>query len=183
MPLPQQVINQLTQEPSATPGWSSGVLVFCGGIFTVVIVIYLGMTFAYEPYLNGKLSNLQGQVRTLSQSVSSDDQTKLITFYSQISNLQSLLQHHVIFSQFLTWLENNTETGIYYTQFSFGSTGQITLTGDAPSEADINQQIAIFESSPQIQKVAVTNVGTSGTAGVSQFTLTILIDPSVVAPS
>jgi len=184
MPLPQQVINQLTQPgSSSTPGWSSGVLLFCGSIFGLTIFIYLGMAFAYQPYLNGRLSSLQGQVTTLGQTVSSDDQARLITFYSQITNLKSLLQKHVIFSQFLTWLEANTESHVYYTQLSFGLGGQVTLTGNAPSEADISQQVAIYESSPVVQKVAVTNVGTTGAAGILQFTATLLMNPSVIAPS
>ena len=187
MPLPQQVINQLTRDDStSTPGWSSGVLLFSGAIFIVTLAIYFGMKMVYEPRLNAQVSNLQSNVATLGQSISSSDQTKLITFYSQISNLKALLQRHILFSQFFAWFEKNTEANIYYSQFSFssgGSGGQVIFTGNATSEEAINQQIAIFESSPQVQQVVVTNVGSQGPAGVFQFTATLILNPGVITSS
>ena len=180
MPLPQQVINQLSREtPGSTPGWSSGVLLFSSAVFIVALVIYFGIAVIYQPVLNNKIKSIQSQITTLSQSISSDDQANLVTFYSQITNLQSLLKRHVFFSQFFSWFEKNTEANVYYSQFSFGSGNQITITGNAPTEADINEQIAIFEASPEVQKVVVTTVGSVGT-NVYQFSATLLVNPAIV---
>src|ERR1035441_315975 len=112
MPLPQQVINQLSREPSETPGWSGGILLFSGALLLIILAVYFGMIFAYEPYLNGEISSVQSQIATLGQTISPGDQANLIAFYSQIANLQSLLHNHVIFSQFLSWLEQNTEAHV-----------------------------------------------------------------------
>jgi Fimbrial assembly protein (PilN) len=179
MALPQQVINQLSQEPAATPGWSSGVVFFSGGLLVVTLLMYFFMTLVYEPHLKSEILNTQNQVVQLSQEISPDDQANLITFYSQISNLQSLLQDHVLFGQFLTWLGQNTQSDVYYSQLSFASGDQITLTGNAKSEADVNQQVAIFEGSPEVQKVSVSTVGLSAASGLWQFTATLIINPSI----
>lgn len=179
MALPQQVINQLSQEPAETPGWSSGVIFFSGGLLVVTLLIYFFMTLIYEPHLNSEILSTQNQVVQLSQKISPGDQANLITFYSQISNLQSLLQDHVLFGQFLTWLGQNTEANVYYSQLSFASGDQITLTGNAKSEADVNQQVAIFEASPEVEKAVVSTVGLSASTGLWQFTATLIMSPSV----
>lgn len=179
MALPQQVINQLSQEPTATPGWSSGVILFSGALLLVTVGTYFFMTLGYEPYLNSQISDTQNQIAQLAQKISPDDQANLITFYSQIANLQSLLGKHVLFSQFFAWLGQNTESNVYYSQFAFASGNQITLTGLAKSEADVNEQVAIFEASPEVQKTAVSNVQLSATTGLWQFAATLIINPSI----
>jgi hypothetical protein len=183
MPLPQQVINQLSREPAETPGWSAGVIFYSAALFAIVLVIYFGMTLVYEPYLNKQVSDIENKVATLSQSISSQDQANLITFYSQISNLQTLLASHVLFPQFLSWLEQNTEANITYTAFSFGSGNQITFAATAVTEADVNQQIAIFQASPEVQSVVVSNVGAATSGGGFQFSVTLLMNPSIFIAS
>lgn len=181
MPLPQQVINQLSHDNEKTPGWSSGVLLFSAILFVVVLLIYGFLTFFYGPQLNGNLNTLQGKVATLDQSIASGNETQLVAFYSQVVNLQTVLNNHIAFSQFLTWLQQNTEANISYSQLSFSSGGQISFSGSAPSEADINQQVAIFESSPEVEKFTISNVAASGGTGVWTFSATLIMNPSIFA--
>ncbi len=179
MPLPQQVINQLSREPAETPGWSFGVISFSAALLVIVIIIYAFLSFVYEPYLNNSLTAVQGKIATLDQSIASGDETQLVNFYSQVVNLRSVLAHHILFSQFLDWLAANTEANVHYSQFSFASGDQITLAGVAATEADINQQIAIFEASPEVQKLTVSNIGLSNSNGSWTFSATLLMNPSV----
>ena len=180
MPLPQQVINQLGQEPAQTPGWSTGIIFFSGGVFVIILAIYFGLTLVYTPYLNNEANNLQNQIATASQSISPDGEANLVTLYSQVSNLQSTLQNRILFSKFLSWLEQNTEAKVYYTQFSFASASgdQVTVTGVAQNVADISQQIAIFQSSPEVNNVSVSNIGV-GTSGGWQFNAILIMNPSL----
>jgi hypothetical protein len=180
MPLPQQVINQLGQEPPKTPGWSSGIMFFSGAIFVIVLVIYFGLTLAYTPYLNNKANDLNNQISTASQAISSNGEANLVNLYSQVSNLQSTLRNHILFSQFLSWLQANTEANVYYTQFSFTSASgdEVTLAGSAENEADVNQQIAIFQASPEVSNVSISNVAI-GTGGLWQFSATLVMNPSL----
>jgi hypothetical protein len=182
MPLPEQVINQLSREPADTPGWSFGLIFFSGALLVIVLAIYFGMTLAYEPYLNTKIAAENSNLANLSQSISAQDEANVLTFYSQIANLQGILAKHTLVSQFLAWLEQNTEANVSYSSFSFSSGGEITLSGNALTEADVNQQIAIFQSSPDIENVVVSNVGSAtspGSAGAFQFSVTLLMNPSV----
>jgi Tfp pilus assembly protein PilN len=180
MPLPQTVVEQLGKEPPKTPGWSVGMLTFAGSLLFLVVLIYVGLTFGYEPYLNGQISTTQNQINQLSQQISPADQTNLINFYSELSNLKSLLANHVIASNLFPWLEQNTEVNVYYTSFSFSGGDQITLSAVAKSEADVNQQLAIFESSPEVSNVIFSGVS-AGAAGGWSFDVTLTINPSILS--
>lgn len=183
MPLPQQVIEQLGREPPKTPGWSFGIITFSGGIFAVILFVYFGLVFGYEPYLNSQITAQENKINQLGQSISSDDQTKLVNFYSQLANLRTLLKSHTLSTQFLTWLEKNTEANVYYETLTLAPDGQVTLMANAKTEADVNQALAIFEHAPEVKKVSVTNVATSQAAGGWTFTATLTLDPTVFLPA
>jgi superoxide dismutase len=179
MPLPEKVIEQLGREPPKTPGWSFGIISFAGGIFFIVLINYLGLVFGYEPYLNKQVTGQQDQINQLNQSISADDQTKLINFYSQLSNLKSVLRDHTLTTQFFSWLEKNTEANVYYGSFSLTAGSQVAIVGNATTEADVNQQIAIFEASPEVQKVSVSNVSAAPSGNGWTFNATLTMKPSI----
>jgi hypothetical protein len=184
MPLPENVIAQLGKEPSGTPGWAGGTLFFSGGVLFLAIVIYCGLAFGYEPYLQNQLSSTQNKVSALSQSISTSDQSQLVDFYSQLSNLQTLLSGHVLSSQFFSWFEKNTEANVYYESFSLATGDQVTLSGSAASEADINQQVAIFENSPEVSSVTVSNVSAPELLQSGwKFNVILVMAPSVFSSS
>lgn len=182
MPLPQRVVDQLSNEPPKTPGWSLGMLTFSGGLLLIVIIIYAGLTFGYEPYLNGQVSQTQTQIDQLSQQISPADQANLINFYSQISNLQTLLGNHIIITNLFSWLEANTEPNVYYNSFEFSGGNQITISAVAENESDVNQQVAIFQASPEVQSVVVSSVTRAQTSGWA-FGVNLTINPSMLLPT
>jgi Tfp pilus assembly protein PilN len=184
MPLPEKVIEQLGQEAPRTQGWALGALFFSGGILFLTVAIYFGLTLGYQPYLQSQLASVQNQVNTLGKSVSASDQSQLIDFYSQIANLQTLLRRHTFSSQFFSWLEQNTEANVYYRSLALSEGGQISLSGVAMSEADVNQQVAIFENSPEVSSVTVSSVTAPQLLGTGwTFGVTLVMSPSVFSAS
>jgi len=177
MPLPETVIQQLGRETPHTPGWSLGVISFSGGIFFIAVFLWAGLAYGYKPLLDGQAGQVEGQIKQIENSVSTGDQANLINFYSQLSNLQSLLAKHKQISNIFSWIESNTEVNVYYTSFSLSSSGRISLGVNAKTEADANQQIAIFESSPQVQGLTVSGIS-YGNNGYWQFVADFSIDPS-----
>lgn len=180
MALPQQVIDRLSKEPPKTPGWSFGLIIFSGAIFFITIFIYFGLILGYEPYVNSQIDSLSSQIAILTKTISGDDQAKLITFYSEITNVKNSLANHVVFSHFFSWLEKNTEANVYFSRVSFSSINQIALAGSAKAEADVNQQIAIFEVAPEVKTVTVSTVSLSDTTGLWQFSVTLVMNQASV---
>lgn len=179
MPLPQQVIEQLGREPTATPGWSSGILLFSGGVLLIMVALYFTLMFGYGPYLSGQISQAEDQASKVGQSISSADQANLVTYYSEVANLHTLVGSHVLFSQFLAWLGDNTEANVFYSNMNFTSGGEVTLAALGKSQADVNQQLEIFQSSPDVQGVAVGNISFSPTAGMWTFNVTLTMKQSI----
>lgn len=179
MALPEKVIEQLGRETPKTPGWSFGIISFSAGIFFIVIFLWVGLTAGYKPYLDAQTAKIEDQINQENQLVSPADQTALINYYSQISNLQVLLQNHVDTANFFTWLEQNTESNVYYSSLSLTSGNQVSLTAEATTEADANQQIAIFESSPEVQSVSVSGISEPSGSSFWQFNVTLVLEPSV----
>jgi hypothetical protein len=180
MALPQQVIDRLSKEPPRTPGWSVNILLFSGGIFFISLLVYFGMVYGYEPYLTGQISQLSAQMDALAKSISPDDQAQLVSFYSEITNIKNVLGNHVILSRFLSWLEQHTEANVYYAHLTFGAGNQVGLSGIAQNEADVSQQMAIFESAPEVKTVTLANVSLAPTGGQWQFNMTLVMDSASV---
>ncbi len=181
MPLPQQVVEQLRRDPVESQGWAWGILFFSIGIFALTVILYAGLKFGYEPYLTSQISKVSDQVSKASQSVSASDESQLVDFYSQVANLNSSLADHVAVSQLFTWLEKNTEGNVYYSSFTLASGGRISLKGVAKTEADVNQQIAIFESAPEVQSVTVSDVSAVTSGSGYTFDASLAMNPSVFA--
>lgn len=176
MPLPQKVIEQLGREPPKTPGWSGQLLMFSSTVFFLSLFIYLGLTFGYEAYLNSGLKKVEDEKQRLAQDVPAEEQSKIVNFYSQIANLQSLLANHVYLSPLFDWLEKNTQTNVYLNKFNLNITSnQLALGGVAKTMEDVNQQLAIFQSRPEIQRMSVTNI--TMTLNLWQFDLSLYFEP------
>jgi len=176
MPLPQSVLEQIEREPTGSPGWSSRLLTLSGAIFLISLFIYFGLAFGYKKYLDSKVQQLQDQIQSFGEQIPADEQTKIINFYSQLANLNTLLTGHVVMSPVFDWLEKNTEANVFYTKLTLNSAaGQLVLSGSAKTADDFNQQVMIFENNPEVQKMQTGGASFSG--GLWQFDATLTFAP------
>lgn len=158
MPLPEQIMNRINREQAATPGWSSQLLMFSGTVFFISLAVYFGMVFGYQPYLQGQVAVLDNQIASYSKQIAPEEQNKLISFYSQIANLQGVLKNHIVSSQIFDWLEKNTETNIYYTKFDFlSANNQIILSGVSKTADDFLKQMVVFQNNPVVERISISN--------------------------
>ncbi len=183
MPLPQQVVEQLGREPGPSRSWASGAL-FSPPPPPPPPPPPYGAIMWYSNRVSLQIQSVQDQVVAANQSVSSDEQQQIIDFYSQATNLKGLLASHTYTTGFLGWLEGHTQGNIYYQNLSLTSGGKVVLKGVAKSEADINQQIDIFENASGVSSVVVSNIAAasqagSGTSSGLTFNVTLVMQPSV----
>jgi hypothetical protein len=180
MALPQEVINRLSEERPAEVSWTSGLFGFSVTLFVVVIVLYAGMSFGYAPYVNSRIVGVDNDLKRIGQSVNTDKTASLIGFYSQVTHVRSLAQGHIFFSQFLTWLGAHTEANVYFLALSFSGGNQASLTVLARTENDLNQQVAVFESDPNVASVNVSNItSVSSVSGFWQGNLVLAMKPAI----
>lgn len=179
MPLPQQVVEKLSREPIKTPGWSGGILIYAGALLGIVIALYIALAFVYAPILRARISSTQDQITALNKSISATDEQKLAVYYSQVTNLRSIIQKHVFFSPFLSWLETHTETGVSFGTLNYTTGNQVTFSGTALKQTDVNQQVAVFQSAPEVQTVSISNLSFSPIDNTWQFNVSLVMQPSI----
>jgi len=183
MPLPQQVIEQLGREPESSHGWATGAILFSGGVLLFVAAMYLGMKWGYEPYVQGQYDQARNQVSSTTNAISIPDEQRIIGLYSQSANLRMALANHVYVSNLLGWLATSTEANVYYQNFDLSAGNRVSVKGIAKTEADVNQQIAVFENAPSVASVVVSNVSAVQNGAGFQFDVTLTMRPSVFASS
>ncbi|KKW48236.1 MAG: hypothetical protein UY99_C0008G0004 [Parcubacteria group bacterium GW2011_GWA1_59_11] len=176
MALPPQVIEQLSREPAHTPGWSGRLLMFSATLFILSLATYLGLLFGYKPFLNSRLNRLNQEIRTMSQRIPEADQGKIVTFYSQLANLETVLGEHVFATEVFKLLETNIHNNVRLVRFSLETeNSRVGLTGVAKSVPDITEQLRVFQTQPAIREATLGSV--SATGGGWQFDLSLKLDP------
>jgi len=181
MALPEQLVERLSREPVQTPGWSGRLLMFSATVFFISIAVYVGILYGYKPYLEKQVADLDNQIKTYSQQIPPEEQTKLVSFYSQIANLQSILASHVISSQLFDWLEKNTVPTIYYSKLDLlSSSNQLNLSGYSKTVDDFSRQMILFQNDPLIERIAINSV-TAGANNLWQFDITLFLKKNALS--
>jgi hypothetical protein len=184
MAIPQNAVEQLSrhQENVRTPGWFGELLFFSTVIFFLSLGIYFGMRFGYEVYLTNQNTDLQKRIDKFSLEVSPAEQEQLIGFYSQLQNLNVLLDKHIHTSQLYAWLEGNTVSNVYYSKLAINTvTSQMVLSGYSRDLASFSQQLQRFQDQKDaVSRVTFNNVSL-GQKGYWQFDVTLFFLPSFFA--
>jgi hypothetical protein len=134
-------------------------------VFCFTAALYLGMTLGYKPYLNSQISGLDQKISQLSQSIDEGQQKKLISFYSQLINIDGLLKTRSETSKFFDFLEKNTSGKVYYESADLSAAEKtVKLEGVAASYSVLAEQMEIFRRAPEIKGISLDNssVGESG---------------------
>ena len=137
-------------------GWPWRLFSFSFLVVLAATVIFVGLSFGYKNFLEARIIKVDAEIEQLSQSVSQDQQEKLIRFYSQLANLQTLLNKHAIASNIFSVVERNTNQRVYYnvSELKMGDRRMI-LEGVAASYQIFAQQLEAFSRLPEVERVTV----------------------------
>ncbi len=161
-------------------GWPWRLLLFSIIVFGATIAGYLGITLGYKPYLNSQIKTLDSKVANLTQTVGEEQQKNLVSLYSQLTNIQNLLNSHVAASKVFDLLEKNTQPQVYYLSLNFSLAGRdMQLDGSAPNYGVLAQQLEVFKQIPEIEKISLGDsvVVDDGTV---HFSLRLIFKPAFV---
>jgi hypothetical protein len=136
-----------------------------GGLLIVVLLVYAGLAFGYEGYLNNSISSLNTTLNSLSLQVSPTDRQGFVTFYSQLTNLQRLLGSHVVSSQIFPLFEGMTDQSVTYNSLNLSvPNNNIVINGVAKDYATLANQLALYKQSPDINNVILESSSLSNNA-------------------
>ncbi len=176
-------MDQMARRQSGSQGWLGQLLMFSGTLCFLSAAFYVGLQFGYVKFLSGKVEEVRQQITQVSREVSQEDQGRILGFYSQISNLRSILDSHVLPSYAISWFERTTVPSVYWVRFSATiQTNQVNLAGVARSMEDVISQIAVLQKDPQVQQARL-NSASSDNKGVWNFDMNLTVAPSFFSGS
>ena len=180
MPFPQQAVEALTRKTRQSPGWFSELFLFSTAVLAVSVMVYGGVRFGYQPYVEREVAMLKAKIEDFGRQVPAADQERIVAFYSQLSNLRVILDHHTRASSLFSWLEANTLPRIYFSKLNKLNVDkrELQLSGFSKSLQDIPSQVKLFESQPDVMRVDFGNIAVTQT-NLWQFDLTITFRESM----
>jgi len=140
----------------AAAGLPWRILLFSGIVFAMSIFVFFGLRFGYASYLDSRSENLDERIQELASRVSQEDQQDLISFYSQIINLRTVLDRHHFVVKTFDYLEKYVLPSVTYTGAKVSMNGtSIVLSGEANTMQDLIEQLSVFDTAPEFEGKAI----------------------------
>jgi|SRR3989344_389607 len=160
MPIPQKRVleEQLRKGESLPVGWPWRLLSFMFVIFVITAGVYAGLNFGYRPYLNSRIKGLDSKITELNQIVNEEEREKLASFYSQLVNVDNLLDIQTKPSKLFDLLEKVTIPSVYYSSLELGvQNREVKISGVSPTYDVLVQQLELFRRDPEISSFSLDN--------------------------
>jgi len=157
---------------------------FSFSLFLLIIAcgIYLGLKFGYAPILSSRVEQLDADLLTLSEQIPEAQREGFIQLYSQMANLQSVLDKHVMTSLIFPLLERNTHADVYYSSFDLSTgEGRLSLEGFARSYEVLAQQLGAWAGIKEVEKSYIAE--SQFTEGRVRFRIVLQFAPSFFTPN
>jgi len=134
-------------------------LIFSAVILGLALMIYAGLRFGYKPFILSSTENAENRIAELERITPKEEAEKeFIQFYSQLTNIRSLLGSHIAATPFFAVLETNTMENIGFSDMTIDIVDRTaSMSGFAESYEILARQIAIYENMPSIERVVLTS--------------------------
>jgi len=161
--------------PSGTP---LKFLTFSFFLFLASVLAYIGLSAGYRTFLNNEISKLEESIDELRFQISVDQQENLVKFFSQVSNVEDLLDNHVATSNVFPILEDNTHSKVAYEGVNvFVDDKRVLIDGVAETFDALVSQLTIYESVPEIERVILRS--STRTGSIINFKVELTMDAEV----
>lgn len=135
-----------------------------GSLFLVLVLV---AALVVEIYFG--LDWWQGQERTQAEKIKSEhlavtqqinninnNSKDFLNFKDKVSLVEKLIDQHIYWSDFFTWLEQNTLNSVRYVDFSGDVSGEYTLAAQTKNYRDVSWQAKAFKDNPWVDEVSVS---------------------------
>ena len=176
--LNNQILTHSEKVPSGVPGRFLAFSIF---IFLLVMVSYLGLTFGYSAFLRGEIEDSKAKLDELGGRISLNDQKELTQLYSQISNIEKLLNSHILGSRVFSFLEATTASQVNYIGADLSVPDRrLTLDGAAASYDELVRQMVAYDGASEVERI---NLESSEVVGpVVRFKISLVFKPEIFKP-
>ncbi|MEX2436535.1 MAG: hypothetical protein WD471_00045 [Candidatus Paceibacterota bacterium] len=168
--------SQQLQREQASIGLPWRLMVFSMVLFFFFLLIFVGIKFGYGPYVDSEIESVDEQIIAMASEVSDDQQDQILTFQSQLSNLQTVLSHKSFSQNIFNFLEERTLPNVYFIEANYNSKDNaLELFGAANSVRTFVEQLAVIEESPQVDRSIIDSMNV--VEGETFFTINLFFNP------
>jgi hypothetical protein len=170
---PQPKLREQFVSDTIPVGFPWRLFIFSLTLFVFSLFIFFGLKFGYAAYINQRAEDLDRKIEDLARQVSQEDQQSFIRFYSQLLNLEKVLNRHGFAANVFSFLEKNTLSEVYYNEAEFSSfDSSLNLTGIAASSEVLVGQLSLFDNREEVSRVNLNQMSTGRTGDIA-FGVTI----------
>ena len=151
--------------------------------FLVFTIISLTTAYIFLISLEGQAQN---NLEKIERQITAQKTTKIINlektvkeYKKEIDVYAPYLSNHILVTKFFDFLEANTHPKIYFDKASIRVLlDDVSLSGKADSFLSLGQQLMIFNNSPMVKNVTLSNISLSEEGSII-FTLNISLDSNL----
>lgn len=148
--------------------------------FLLVLAAYGGLIFLNRAQQTAE-QEILAQIDQKRQELRPELVQHIFSLERRFKAMQLLIQKHTLPSRTFAWLEQRTHPRVAFNAFSFDSIARkLVLAGTADSLVSLNQQIAIFQQDPNIEKVDFGGLAFKKDSGSVTFNETVVLKPAFV---
>jgi len=182
-------VNLIKDEVKVSFDWNKNlsvliIVLFITGLF--IAEIYFGLDW-WEKQELSRAQAVNEDVARVSQEIGEmrENNAEALTYRDKALEVNNLLNNHVYWSNFFSWLEKNTLNTVKFSNFSGDLTGNYDLNAKASSFAEVSWQVKAFSDNPFTQSVEVIQASSANNkeeevqdGGVS-FDINLKISPDI----
>jgi len=155
----------------------------------IIFTIYGGMLW-YQGHLMNNVQQVQLRIKEIDTEIESYQpwQEEALAFNTKVEDISKILDQHIYWTAFFSFLEANTLPEVRYQNLSGDVAGIFTLSATAPNYETVAKQIALFQNSDLISNVSVSSATATlatpteninaGIAGI-KFNISLTVKPDV----
>lgn len=181
-------INLIKEEVGVSFNFAKNLSTLFFVFFIAAIVlgeIYFGLDWWQDQEI-AKTEATQTEISKLNREISvlNNQANDAIKYKTKALALSGLLNNHIYWSNFLTWLEKNTLSTVQYSDLSGDLSGIYSFNATAKTYADVSWQTKAFLNDPLTKSASVELASlktTKDKGGTSQinFNLNLEVDPAI----
>lgn len=149
--------TELSKQREAAAGWPWRLMTLSLVVLLAVGAVYVGMRFGFEEvYLKRALSQEEAEFSSTFKSVTPEEQKSVFNFYSQLSNIDTLLKKQGKATPYLSLVEQNTLKAIVYSGMDLRFSDRsaiLLLNGKTSAYASVVQQLELYKKAPNVTEV------------------------------
>jgi hypothetical protein len=166
--------------------WQRGILILLVAVFITVAALsgmYWGISWWGSSNQSIQSSNYLQQYFKISKEIKDLDPqvNEVVNFKNRLDQVNFLLERHIYWTNFFSFLEDNTLSDVYFSGFSGTVNGNYVLGATTDSLDAIDAQTKKLLANPFIKEARVDSGTVSGANGkpVVTFSLTFTLDPKI----